>query len=766
LHAYFPELQIFDRVNLPELLPIRKRMGQLKNFNLLNITVLFIFQLLSELKCSQKQAENGLKTDRTSGPNASNQLLIANFGLRFEAQKAECLNSRRSLPRTPIRGGNDGGGVRSAGGELENRRTGEPENRRTGELENRPTATMPANRPPRARLLYCRASLKGARDSTTMARLRLIIRMRSAVVKHPLPRVKRVVYPLAAVLLSTLMALLAAEIFLRLDGTDWDLIARLLYYQNADRAVHQPVYNAEWLYRLRPNAMSADGAVHVNSLGYRGAPRQAAKPPGVYRIVVLGGSNVYGISLADDYTWPAFLERELNRRFNGTFEVWNGGVPAYVGCQMARVGQEALAKYAPDLFVLGLSNLGAPAFLPGIPPRTMFRRLPELWRGLFYGDYPGTPGRPAVRYWLLAHSATYRLYELGLMTYAGDRWSSNVRFEWRNVARLRDLADAARQRGVKVCYFVYPGERVELFRAYYRDSDVPVMTYPRQELPLEYLDIHPPAHAADWYAGPLAAFLADQGLLGPVTMRPPAAGDAVPRIEPDPEDEETLEGSVRLTAVEAYIPGGSYVAGCSLGQSDCFDNERPRHRVTLSPFWIDRTEVTNADYRRCVDAGRCAPPVWPNGLRYQPDDHPVVGVSFHQAEAYCRAQGKRLPTELEWEFAARAGTEAPVDGDPAEIAWFAENSGGGTHPVAARRANAWGLYDTLGNVREWCANVYCLHHDDANCLTAGPNADVLVPRTVRGGGWFTARKYLRLSYRSGGSKPTAGDKDLGFRCVR
>jgi hypothetical protein len=72
LHAYFPELQIFDRVNSAELLPIRKRMGQLKNLSLPIKTVLFIFQLLSELKCSPKRAENGLKTDRTSAKNASN----------------------------------------------------------------------------------------------------------------------------------------------------------------------------------------------------------------------------------------------------------------------------------------------------------------------------------------------------------------------------------------------------------------------------------------------------------------------------------------------------------------------------------------------------------------------------------------------------------------------------------------------------------------------------------------------------------------------
>jgi hypothetical protein len=118
-------------------------MGQLKNLSLPIKTVLFIFQLLSELKCSPKRAENGFKTDRPSAKNASNRLRIANFGLRIEAQKAECLDSRRSLPQTTIWGGNDGGGVRSAGGEPENQPPTQPENRKTGQLENWVTGQRP-----------------------------------------------------------------------------------------------------------------------------------------------------------------------------------------------------------------------------------------------------------------------------------------------------------------------------------------------------------------------------------------------------------------------------------------------------------------------------------------------------------------------------------------------------------------------------------------------------------------------------------------------
>jgi formylglycine-generating enzyme required for sulfatase activity len=117
-------------------------------------------------------------------------------------------------------------------------------------------------------------------------------------------------------------------------------------------------------------------------------------------------------------------------------------------------------------------------------------------------------------------------------------------------------------------------------------------------------------------------------------------------------------------------------------------------------FWIGRTPVTAASYRRFAQETRRG---LPDG---QPDDHPVVNVSWRDAVAYCKWAGGRLPTEAEWEHAARAGASADPYGPLDDVAWYSENSSGSTHPVAQKTPNSWGLYDTLGNVWEWCEDRY------------------------------------------------------------
>jgi formylglycine-generating enzyme required for sulfatase activity len=194
--------------------------------------------------------------------------------------------------------------------------------------------------------------------------------------------------------------------------------------------------------------------------------------------------------------------------------------------------------------------------------------------------------------------------------------------------------------------------------------------------------------------------------------------------------------------------------GCSPNDSECEPDEQPAHEVTITRgFWLGQTEVTQAAYEHVV--GR-DPSV------SQGPDLPVNWVSWFQANGYCEAAGMRLPTEAEWEYAARAGTTNARYGNLEETSWWFGNSEQQTHPVAQKRANSYGLYDVLGNVSEWTADWYGPYTAHAAVDPKGP-ADGEY-RIVRGGSWFGHLKMVRFSSRLG-RKPAAHGNFIGFRCA-
>jgi formylglycine-generating enzyme required for sulfatase activity len=230
-----------------------------------------------------------------------------------------------------------------------------------------------------------------------------------------------------------------------------------------------------------------------------------------------------------------------------------------------------------------------------------------------------------------------------------------------------------------------------------------------------------------------------------------------------------------------WIPPGSFQMGAVPGDSKAQPDEKPRHRVTISKgFWLCRTPVTVGAYKRfCAETGRRMP--WPaptfnveGGLlqlkklvRWPHDDHPIVHVNWNDAVAYCQWAGGRLPTEAEWEYAARAGTETvypwgdSVDGS---CAWYNDNSALQTHPVGKKKANGWGLYDMVGNVWEWCADWY-----DKTYYASSPSTDPQGPargkrRVVRGGSWDCHPLDLRVSNRCP-YDPSERPDAFGFRCA-
>jgi formylglycine-generating enzyme required for sulfatase activity/pimeloyl-ACP methyl ester carboxylesterase len=208
---------------------------------------------------------------------------------------------------------------------------------------------------------------------------------------------------------------------------------------------------------------------------------------------------------------------------------------------------------------------------------------------------------------------------------------------------------------------------------------------------------------------------------------------------------------------------GEFVMGCSLGDSECNSNESPRHTVRITrDFQMGKHEVTQAQWEAVMDS---------NPSRFPGADRPVEQVGWSDIERFLErlnALGDgyhyRLPTEAEWEYAARAGTTLARYGSPDGIAWHVGNSGGQTRPVGGKPPNAWGLHDMIGNVWEWVDDWWYRRYTGGTVTDPwGPASGIF--KVLRGAAYNSAGWALRVSIRGDYSAGTwAGN--FGFRCVR
>lgn len=216
------------------------------------------------------------------------------------------------------------------------------------------------------------------------------------------------------------------------------------------------------------------------------------------------------------------------------------------------------------------------------------------------------------------------------------------------------------------------------------------------------------------------------------------------------------------------VEGGSFEMGATLEQGkDADDSEKPKHKVILSSFEISEAPITVAQYREYCETTGEKMPVAPSWGWI--DNHPIVNVSWFDADNFAKWKGCRLPTEAEWEFAARGGTlskhyKYSGGNTPDEIGWFADNTGQtGTRPVRAKKPNELGLYDMSGNVYEWCCDWKYEYTPEEQANPTGPKEGII--KASKGGSWHSSTRSLRVSNRDD-DPPEFYSHNVGFRIAR
>ena len=213
------------------------------------------------------------------------------------------------------------------------------------------------------------------------------------------------------------------------------------------------------------------------------------------------------------------------------------------------------------------------------------------------------------------------------------------------------------------------------------------------------------------------------------------------------------------------VEGGSFMMGSPDNDSDAYDWEKPQHRVTLSDYYIGETQVTQALWKAVMGG---------NPSNWKGDNLPVEQVSWKRCQEFIKQLNKktgktfRLPTEAEWEYAARGGRKSKGfkytgSDDIGKVAWYDGNSESKTHPVKTKIANELGLYDMSGNVWEWCQDWYGSYSNSAQTNPVGPSSGS--SRVLRGGSWYLNAGYCRVAYR-GSFSPDDRDRSIGFRLAQ
>ena len=257
----------------------------------------------------------------------------------------------------------------------------------------------------------------------------------------------------------------------------------------------------------------------------------------------------------------------------------------------------------------------------------------------------------------------------------------------------------------------------------------------------------------------------------------PQPSETSPAVEPEAGAERIWEQD---GAEMVYIPSGVFLMGSDEENDQADGDEYPQHEVYLDGYWIDRYEVTNQQYGKCVDAGACDPPYESGSFtrdRYftQPEfaNYPVIWINWFDANRYCEWAGKQLPTEAQWEKAAR-GTDArefPWGDDPIDEtrANFGSNVGDTTEAgfYSPQGDSPYGCADMAGNVLEWVKDWYNGGYHtilDQVDNPQGASSSSIGARVARGGSWIYPARRARAPLRVD-RVPELREGNIGFRCI-
>jgi formylglycine-generating enzyme required for sulfatase activity len=216
------------------------------------------------------------------------------------------------------------------------------------------------------------------------------------------------------------------------------------------------------------------------------------------------------------------------------------------------------------------------------------------------------------------------------------------------------------------------------------------------------------------------------------------------------------------------VEGGSFMMGCEENDKDCYPDEQPKHKVSISTFEISKYEVTVAQYRVfCKATKRNMPSPPSHGFI---DSHPIVYVSWQDAVDYAKWIGARLPTEAEWEYAAKGGNkskgyEYSGSNNYDEVGWCYENSSNQTHPVGQKQPNELGIHDMSGNAWEWVNDNYEIFYYQESPINNPQGPKQGLGKVNRGGCFNFDFKLMKTTHRRGSGNDTLGF-GTGFRIAR